>query len=230
MSVKSLTACCLLTREHLSHQYWTEWPHTSSQRTSHEVLNEALVTVGASRPFNQPFDIIYLTKLKFKFILIFYCYREALPKSWNDKLDAFQQILVLRCLRPDKVTNAMQDFVATELGQRFIEPQTADLSTVFKESSPSTPLIFILSAGTDPASGLYKFAEEMKFSKKLNVISLGQGQVCLLLDVLDWHCVVMCFNDHKCTSFIMFTTVIDLMFSNPEDNRHHPALTASPSH
>lgn len=78
----------------------------------------------------------------------------------------------------------MQDFVAAELGQRFIEPQTADLGTVFKESSPSTPLIFILSTGTDPASGLYKFAEEMKFSKKLNVISLGQGQVCFLLDVL----------------------------------------------
>lgn len=30
--------------------------------------------------------------------------------------------------------------------------------------------------GTDPAADLYKFADEMKFSKKLNPISLGQGQ------------------------------------------------------
>ena len=47
---------------------------------------------------------------------------------------------------------------------------------VFKDSSPSVPLIFVLSPGTDPAVALYKFAEEMRFSKKLNAISLGQGQ------------------------------------------------------
>lgn len=34
----------------------------------------------------------------------------------------------------------------------------------------------MLSVGTDPAADLYKFADEMKFSKKLNPISLGQGQ------------------------------------------------------
>ena len=54
--------------------------------------------------------------------------------------------------------------------------QTADLSLVFKDSSPTCPLIFVLSTGTDPAADLYKFAEEMRFSKKLNAISLGQGQ------------------------------------------------------
>jgi Dynein heavy chain region D6 P-loop domain len=103
--------------------------------------------------------------------------REVLPDPWNTELDVFQKVLVLRCLRPDKVTNAMQNFVAHILGQRFIEPQTAELGTVFRDSSPTTPLIFVLSTGTDPAASLYKFAEEMKFSKKLSVISLGQGQV-----------------------------------------------------
>ena len=34
--------------------------------------------------------------------------------------------------------------------------------------------------GTDPAADLYKFAEEMKFHKKLSSISLGQGQVSKL--------------------------------------------------
>ncbi|CAF0758924.1 unnamed protein product [Brachionus calyciflorus] len=103
-------------------------------------------------------------------------HREALPEPWNSKLDSFQKIIFLKCLRPDKVTNAMQDFVSENIGQRFIEPQTADLHLVFKDSSPSTPLIFVLSQGTDPAADLYKFAEEMKFSKKLSAISLGQGQ------------------------------------------------------
>ena len=72
--------------------------------------------------------------------------------------------------------------MSENLGQRFIEPQTSDLSLVFKDSSPTTPLIFVLSVGTDPAADLYKFAEEMRFSKKLSAISLGQGQVCHVLE------------------------------------------------
>ncbi|CAF3318322.1 unnamed protein product [Rotaria socialis] len=102
--------------------------------------------------------------------------RATLPQEWADGLDDFQKIIFLKCLRPDKVTNAMQDFVSNNLGQKFIEPQTADLHLVFRDSSATTPLIFVLSVGTDPAADLYKFAEEMKFSKRLNTISLGQGQ------------------------------------------------------
>ncbi|XP_054992649.1 dynein axonemal heavy chain 1 [Sorex araneus] len=103
-------------------------------------------------------------------------HREPLPGIWDQYLDQFQKLLVLRCLRGDKVTNAMQDFVSSNLEPRFIEPQTANLSVVFKDSNAATPLIFVLSPGTDPAADLYKFAEEMKFSKKLSAISLGQGQ------------------------------------------------------
>ena len=55
--------------------------------------------------------------------------------------------------------------------------QTSDLSVVFKESSPTVALIFVLSPGTDPAADLYKFADVMEFSKKMSAISLGQGQV-----------------------------------------------------
>ncbi|XP_060766195.1 dynein axonemal heavy chain 1 [Neoarius graeffei] len=103
-------------------------------------------------------------------------HREPLPAEWKSKLDNFQRLLVLRCLRLDCLTRGLQDFVSAQLGQRFIEPQTSDLSAVFKESSASTPLIFVLSPGTDPAADLYKFADVMKFSKKMSAISLGQGQ------------------------------------------------------
>ncbi|XP_066527086.1 dynein axonemal heavy chain 1 [Hoplias malabaricus] len=103
-------------------------------------------------------------------------HQETLPGEWGTKLDSFQRLLVLRCLRVDRLTHGLQDFVSAQLGQRFIEPQTSDLSVVFKESSPSTPLIFVLSPGTDPAADLYKFADVMKFSKKMSAISLGQGQ------------------------------------------------------
>ncbi|CAH0560320.1 unnamed protein product [Brassicogethes aeneus] len=103
-------------------------------------------------------------------------HRQPLPEVVQNQLDDFQRLLVLKCLRPDKVTNAMQDFLSRHMGQQFIEPQSSDLSEMFKESGPTIPLIFVLSTGTDPAAELYKFADRMKFSKRMFSISLGQGQ------------------------------------------------------
>lgn len=85
-------------------------------------------------------------------------------------------MIVLKCIRPDKITVAMQHYITKYLGGRFIEPQTSGLDALYKESNNITPLLFILSSGTDPASELYKFAEKLKMSRKFFSISLGQGQ------------------------------------------------------
>uniref|UniRef100_A0A8C2GK78 Uncharacterized protein n=1 Tax=Cyprinus carpio TaxID=7962 RepID=A0A8C2GK78_CYPCA len=78
--------------------------------------------------------------------------------KWDSGLDSFQKLLVLRCLRSERFTHGLLDFVASQLGQNFIKPQTRLL--------PS--FIFVLSPGTDPVADLYKFAEVMKFSKKMS--------------------------------------------------------------
>ena len=103
-------------------------------------------------------------------------HRHALPQPWQDKLSPFQRLLVLRCLRVDKMEEAIQDFVELNMGRRFIEPPTFNLEESFRGSTPVTPLIFVLSAGADPAADLNKFADAMRMSQKLTSISLGQGQ------------------------------------------------------
>lgn len=97
------------------------------------------------------------------------------PEPWATKLDDFERLLVLKCLRPDKVINAMQIYLAKYLGQQFIEPQIANLSAVYMASSNTKPIVFILSPGIDPVKKLYKFAE-IKMERKLHSISLGQNQ------------------------------------------------------
>lgn len=62
------------------------------------------------------------------------------------------------------------------MGERFIRPPPFDLLTSFKDSTPHTPLIFILSQGADPFDEWKRFAETQQMSKKLFDISLGQGQ------------------------------------------------------
>ncbi|KAF8071068.1 Dnah1 [Scenedesmus sp. PABB004] len=102
----------------------------------------------------------------------------ALPlaEPFEGRLSRFQRLLLLRCLRPDRVLSGVQEFVAAELGPRFVEPPPFDLAACFKESSATTPLVFVLSPGADPMADLLKLAEQLKFSRKFEKVSLGQGQ------------------------------------------------------
>ncbi|XP_052828077.1 dynein axonemal heavy chain 3 [Octopus bimaculoides] len=98
------------------------------------------------------------------------------PSPYGEELTQLQELLVLRCLRPDKMIPAIQNFIQQRMGQAYIEPTTFDLSVSYEESSPQTPLIFILSPGVDPMAALFRFAEDKGRSKGLQAISLGQGQ------------------------------------------------------
>lgn len=133
-------------------------------------------------------------------------HNHALPGEWQSKLNMFQQMMVLRCLRPDKMTEAIQTYVSAVMGQRFIEPPPFDLAGAFAGATVLSPLIFVLSPGSDPMSALMAFAEEMRMAKKLQSISLGQGQGVIAERMLEtamqkgtW---VLLQNCHLCISWM----------------------------
>ena len=99
-----------------------------------------------------------------------------LAPPYQDRLSTFQRLLVLRALRPDRVAAAIRALVTEHLGARFVEPPPFDLAACLRESTPATPLIFVLSAGADPMADLLRLAEETGFGKRFEQASLGQGQ------------------------------------------------------
>jgi dynein heavy chain len=97
-----------------------------------------------------------------------------LPGGWDSKVTPAQRLCILRALRPDRVVAGVQNFTVVYMTQKFIEPPPFDLLGPFKESNSTTPLIFILSPGSDPMLMIIKFAEENEIPMK--ALSLGQGQ------------------------------------------------------
>uniref|UniRef100_A0A0X3PBI3 Dynein heavy chain 2 n=1 Tax=Schistocephalus solidus TaxID=70667 RepID=A0A0X3PBI3_SCHSO len=99
-----------------------------------------------------------------------------LPGEWEGSTNEFQRMLIVRSLRPDRVSFCATTFIINNMGTRFVEPPVLDMRQVVDDSSVRTPLIFVLSPGVDPTGGLLQLAEACGMGRRFNALSLGQGQ------------------------------------------------------
>ncbi|KAF1335374.1 Dynein heavy chain, partial [Globisporangium splendens] len=104
--------------------------------------------------------------------------RQKLPGDFV-KLTSFQRMILLRVLRPDRVTNALRTFILDPLGEEYVSQPPFNMEATYEETNSSIPIFFVLFPGVDPTPWVEKLGRAKGVSLEngnfIN-ISIGQGQ------------------------------------------------------
>ncbi|KAL5008122.1 hypothetical protein ScPMuIL_013703 [Solemya velum] len=94
-----------------------------------------------------------------------------------ENLSRFQRLILIKLLRLETLMATVNQFVFDQMGSICSSKSAFDLKEIYEESTSKTPLIFILSPGSDPAAQMLRFAKDLRGSTlHLDMISLGRGQ------------------------------------------------------
>jgi len=100
------------------------------------------------------------------------------PQRFADKTPV-QKLCLIRAMRPDRITNALNDWVGETLGSDFIEEPSFNMLEVYHETTSANPVFFVLFPGVNPYSDVEAIGKELGYteaSQSLRRISMGQGQ------------------------------------------------------
>ncbi|XP_062985188.1 dynein axonemal heavy chain 6 [Elgaria multicarinata webbii] len=143
---------------------------------------------------------------------------------WDTRLTVFQKLIVVKCFMEEKIVSALTEFVIENLGKQFIENPPVDLATLYQDMSPSTPLVFILSTGSDPMGAFQRFAKEREYSERVQSISLGQGQgpiaEKMIKDAMKTGNWVFLQNCHLAVSWMLAMEELIKTFTEPNVSIH----------
>lgn len=99
------------------------------------------------------------------------------PLDYSNKLEPFEKLMLIRCFRVDRVYRGIINYISQIMGEEFITPPHISLESIYEQSTPTMPVVFILSPGSDPSAELMKLADRLGCGGgKFKYLSLGQGQ------------------------------------------------------
>ena len=117
----------------------------------------------------------------------------------HERCSDFDRLLLVRCMREDRMLLSAQTYIANTIGKRYIDSRPLDLKAVEDEAHCRCPIIALLSQGSDPTALVLDLAKKHKKQarthphphpdpyphrnpnpnpnpKQVRTISLGQGQ------------------------------------------------------
>uniref|UniRef100_A0A3B4H632 Dynein heavy chain C-terminal domain-containing protein n=1 Tax=Pundamilia nyererei TaxID=303518 RepID=A0A3B4H632_9CICH len=139
--------------------------------------------------------------------------KQEIKGYWNELLGSFQKLVLIKSFMEEKVVFAATEFVIVNLGKEFVENPPVDLANLYNDISPTTPLIFILSTGSDPMGAFQRFAKKRECLDRVEAISLGQGP----LTSGNW---VVLQNCHLAVSWMLVMEELIKTFTDPDTSVH----------
>ena len=97
---------------------------------------------------------------------------ELRPPDFADKVTTFETMLLVRCIREDRTMLCMSKYVMETLGKRFVESRPLGLAIVESEAALETPILTLLSPGSDPTPLILDLARQ----RNVEVLPLSMGQ------------------------------------------------------
>ncbi|CAL1541921.1 unnamed protein product [Lymnaea stagnalis] len=105
---------------------------------------------------------------------------QSVNGHWDKRLNSFQKLMFVKAFKEEMTTFAVNKFVCSNLGQQFVESPAVSLADLYDNMNNITPLVFVLSTGSDPMGAFLRFAKEREYTDRqvsvIQSISLGQGQ------------------------------------------------------
>uniref|UniRef100_A0AAR2JKW7 AAA+ ATPase domain-containing protein n=1 Tax=Pygocentrus nattereri TaxID=42514 RepID=A0AAR2JKW7_PYGNA len=99
---------------------------------------------------------------------------EVIPNTYDQSLDCFRRLLLIRSWCPDRTIAQARKYIMDSMGERYAESVILDLEKTWEESDPRTPLICLLSMGSDPTDSIIALGKRQKVETRY--VSMGQGQ------------------------------------------------------
>lgn len=102
-----------------------------------------------------------------------------LPGDYQKQCTAFDRLILLRALRPDRITTALTNYISDTMGQEYVFQAPFDMAATYEETSSQTPVFFVLFPGVDPTPWVENLGRSLDISQEAGTfinISMGQGQ------------------------------------------------------
>jgi len=109
----------------------------------------------------------------------------------TDSKTVVQKLCIIRAMRPDRITNALNTWCHDSLGQRYVEEPSFNMDEVYTETSKATPIYFVLFPGVNPYGDVENIGKKQGYTEsgeagaQLRRVSMGQGQEKVAEKVLD---------------------------------------------
>lgn len=94
---------------------------------------------------------------------------EVIPDGYDNSLDVFRRLLLVRSWCPDRTLVQARKYIQDSLGDRYAEGVILDIEKVWEESDCRTPMVGMLSMGSDPTQNIEQLAKKHRIGKYLQV-------------------------------------------------------------